>query len=188
MIAGFCVSRPKISFMKASFLKMETAKERRLMLAKNKRLEMRVERRFKRFQNEFEQMRSVTQSQGILDNFQERQSEQQARHDLDFKEIGEVNSQFYKVANDMKCDDESESLPQFPLDSISDLNSGLNLPNNSVNRLINKDADLFYVSLWQGFYNSILTFVTVCGFVFAMLLIVGLYWVIWQVFRIGVGF
>jgi hypothetical protein len=167
---------------------METANERRLRLAKNKRLGMRVERRFKRFRNEFEQLRSTTESQGVVNNSQERQNEHQARHDLNFKEIGEVNSQFYKVANDMKCDDESESLPQFSLDSISDLNSGVNLSKNNVNRLINKEAELFNVSLWKGFYDSILIFVQVFGFVFAMLLIVGLYWVIWQVFRVVVGF
>ena len=167
---------------------METANERRLRLAKNKRLGMRVERRFKRFRNEFEQLRSTTESQGVVNDSQERQNEHKPGHNSDLNEIDEVKSKFYKVPNDMKYENGSESLSEFSLDSISDINSGVNLSKNNVNRLINKEAELFNVSLWQGFCDSILIFVQVFGFVLAMLLIVGLYWVIWLVFRVVVGF
>lgn len=166
---------------------METANERRLRLAKNKRLGMRVERRFKRFRNEFEQLRSTTESQGVVNDSQERQNEHKPGHNSDLNEIDEVKSKFYKVPNDMKYENGSESLSEFSLDSISDINSGVNLPSKVVSQLINKDVQLFNESVWRGFCDSFRIFIMIFGFVFSMLLVVGL-WIIWQVFRIVVGF
>jgi hypothetical protein len=169
-------------------VQMETAYERRLRLAKDKRLELRVKRRFKRFQNEFEEMQALAKSRVSVNNSQERQNEHKPGHTSDLNEINEVKSKFYNVPNDMKYENGSEFPSEFSLDSISDINSGVSLSKNNVNRLINKDAELFNMSLWKGFFDSLLIFVQVVGFVFAMLLIVGLYLVIWLVFRVVVGF